>query len=59
MKVAVNMRLPNGAEKTLVYGAKLIAVARVSEGERIANDVNNISQCRSVRRRRTSKLTQR
>lgn len=39
--------------------AKLIAVARVSEGERIANDINNISQCRSVRRRRTSKLTQR
>lgn len=39
--------------------AKLIAAARVSEGERIANDINNISQCRSVRRRRTSKLTQR
>lgn len=39
--------------------AKLIAAARVSEGERIANDVNNISQCRSVRRRGTKKLTQR
>ena len=39
--------------------AKLIAAARVSEGERMANDVNNISQCRSVRRRGTKKLTQR
>lgn len=27
MKVAVNMRLPNGAEKTLVYGAKNAADA--------------------------------
>lgn len=27
MKVAVNMRLPNGAEKTLVYGAKHVADA--------------------------------
>ena len=27
MKVAVNMRLPNGAEKTLVYGAKNVAEA--------------------------------
>lgn len=27
MKVAVNMRLPNGAEKTLVYGAKDVAEA--------------------------------
>ena len=27
MKVAVNMRLPNGAEKTLVYGAKNVADA--------------------------------
>ena len=27
MKVAVNLRLPNGAEKTLVYGAKHVAEA--------------------------------
>ena len=27
MKVAVNLRLPNGAEKTLVYGAKHVADA--------------------------------
>lgn len=27
MKVAVNLRLPNGAEKTLVYGAKNVADA--------------------------------
>ena len=27
MKVAVNLRLPNGAEKTLVYGAKDVASA--------------------------------
>ena len=44
--------------RSAVY-AKLIAAARVSEGERMANDVNNISQCRSVRRRGTKKLTQR
>ena len=27
MKVAVNMRLPNGSERTLVYGAKDVADA--------------------------------
>lgn len=27
MKVAVNLRLPNGSEKTLVYGAKNVADA--------------------------------
>ena len=38
MKVAVNLRLPNGAEKTLVYNYKYAACAIKQAAERRSTD---------------------
>ena len=38
---------------------KLFRAHKPSVGDRLADDVNNISQCRSVRQRGTSKVAQR
>ena len=45
MKVAVNLRLPNGAEKTLVYGAKNVADAYTkAEAEHPTWEVVQVSE---------------
>ena len=48
-------------DRCYLYAAhrKRIWDAKPSKGDRMADDVNHISQCRSVRQRGTSKLTQR
>lgn len=48
-------------DKCYLYAAhrKRIWAAKPSVGDRLADDVNNISKCRSIRQRGTSKVTQR
>lgn len=48
-------------DRCYLYAAhrKRIWDAKPSVGDRLADDVNNISQCQSIRQRGTSKLTQR